>query len=450
MNTHQRRWILSSGALALLWTTGCADPCVDDGLAQDPEACLDMAAGSTTDDASDESAGDDEPGASGADETGAGDGDGDGSSGEPETLWCLDADGDGFGDPDDCIPSDEPIDGRVPNDDDCDDSSATTYPGAAYNELDDSDACRRDDDGDGWGDADPPGDPGSGIVPGADCHDSNGTLNPGKMALAAFLPYKVGYDDAPRTIVTLSSPLVDPASPPMLEELLRLQSPQVEDSEIEVPLVDIVTSTISPDGTIIGNDAQSERLYSINYDATECADTPTATATPAPQSYHDGNKDDRNLLCGIEFGPDGNLYGINYLSQLVRLDPETGEIIDGYTKALSVEIRSCGMAFDCRNNRLLFANGDDQSIYAIPADALAPEADDTIDPTLIATLLPGDETDWEPTGLAYDPVTQRTWVSSGTHLYRVASNDDNPEIEDFGAFPDGTQVSNLQYLPICE
>lgn len=34
MTTHDRRRILGCGALALAWTTGCADPCIDDGLGQ--------------------------------------------------------------------------------------------------------------------------------------------------------------------------------------------------------------------------------------------------------------------------------------------------------------------------------------------------------------------------------------------------------------------------------
>jgi hypothetical protein len=34
MITHDRRLLLGSGALALAWATGCADPCIDDGLGQ--------------------------------------------------------------------------------------------------------------------------------------------------------------------------------------------------------------------------------------------------------------------------------------------------------------------------------------------------------------------------------------------------------------------------------
>ena len=50
---------------------------------------------------------------------------------------------------------------------DCDDSDAEVYPGAAYHESDS--ACMRDADHDGWGDQEP----GDGIEPGLDCDDEH-------------------------------------------------------------------------------------------------------------------------------------------------------------------------------------------------------------------------------------------------------------------------------------
>jgi hypothetical protein len=87
---------------------------------------------------------------------------------QPAPLWCIDVDGDGFGDAGNCVmvPVDEdPPDGSVDNDDDCDDASADTFPGAAPN--DDALACMKDEDGDDWGDDTPP----NGVDPGSDCDE---------------------------------------------------------------------------------------------------------------------------------------------------------------------------------------------------------------------------------------------------------------------------------------
>ena len=90
-------------------------------------------------------------------------------------IRYADEDHDGWGDPAsperDCTGSPDMAD----NDDDCDDSSATTYPGAAYFES--SEVCARDEDGDGYGDQDPP----SGVLAGTDCDDGDASINPGAL-----------------------------------------------------------------------------------------------------------------------------------------------------------------------------------------------------------------------------------------------------------------------------
>lgn len=80
-------------------------------------------------------------------------------------MFCVDDDGDGFGDPAKCSPEELP--GTVPNDDDCDDTDVNTFPGSA--EKDSETECQRDEDGDGWGDNDPP----PGVDPGTDCADGD-------------------------------------------------------------------------------------------------------------------------------------------------------------------------------------------------------------------------------------------------------------------------------------
>ena len=58
--------------------------------------------------------------------------------------------------------------------DDCDDSNAMAYPGAA--ELDSETECMLDADGDGYGDMNPEN---TAITAGTDCNDSDAATNPG-------------------------------------------------------------------------------------------------------------------------------------------------------------------------------------------------------------------------------------------------------------------------------
>src|SRR5690606_35266055 len=64
------------------------------------------------------------------------------------TTWCVDGDGDGYGDPEQCDPENEGQEGYVSNGADCADDRADVFPGAAREE---GDLCTLDADGDGWG-----------------------------------------------------------------------------------------------------------------------------------------------------------------------------------------------------------------------------------------------------------------------------------------------------------
>jgi len=156
---------------------GCADPCADDGLLQDTsnEGCAADANASLGGSDTDASASDTEDSETASDSM-VSDSASDTDGGE---QWCLDQDGDGFGDPDECtnVPDgDTPPDGTVPNDDDCAPDNPYAFPGAAENEpAPGNEACMEDEDEDGWGDADPP----DGVDPGTDCDDSSDTTFPG-------------------------------------------------------------------------------------------------------------------------------------------------------------------------------------------------------------------------------------------------------------------------------
>ncbi len=167
---HARALFVSAGLLLALG--GCSKVCSDDGFAwQQDQACVAMLSDTADSSESGESESMSDP-TEASNPTMSGGG-----------LYCVDGDGDGFGDPTQCtdVPEgDLPPPGTVPNDDDCDDASDDTFPGAAPN--DDAMACMQDADGDDYGDVDPMGGEGGGgdgIVPGTDCDDEGANTFPG-------------------------------------------------------------------------------------------------------------------------------------------------------------------------------------------------------------------------------------------------------------------------------
>ncbi|MFT4976812.1 MAG: hypothetical protein ACI8S6_002717, partial [Myxococcota bacterium] len=110
------------------------------------------------------------------------------------TTYYEDSDGDGFGDSGSAIEACEAPDGYVPNGNDCDDTTAQTFPGAPEacdgedndcdGEIDEDvlDIWYADTDGDGFGDADGAVEdcnPGKGFVANSDdCDDSRDDVSP--------------------------------------------------------------------------------------------------------------------------------------------------------------------------------------------------------------------------------------------------------------------------------
>jgi len=568
------RWSLT-GLFACGLPVACADPCLDDGLGQDaPISCPVLTAAGNTEGETDTDAttttgpdpttGDTTVSSMSGSQSGTLDGDTE-TEGETEgetdtdgeTLWCLDVDGDGYGDPDNCQPSAEPIRGSVDNADDCDDTSDATfpgaapnddpdacmkdadgddwgdddpppgvspgsdcldddeqvapgvaeqeptlctadvdddgwgdgtppkgadagsdclddnpdiYPGAAYNEMppdlcaedadgdgwgamdpppgaepgndcDDADAntfpgaaaldspadaCMTDADGDGWGDANPGGGGGGGGGPvsGADCYDGNIDLNPDTLQLTALLPYQ-GTAMAERTLETID-PLTGVVTP-----FVTLTTPMGG-----IPNVNFASASMDDTGAILANDLTGTRLYSVEYAGTCMAGT--GTVTPVGMPY--GGESD--VVCGLQYGSNGNLYGIDNADNLLTFDPATGTVLTSMPILMMgapVNISSCGMAHDCTEDRLLVANGVDESIYSIDPG--------TGEATLLRDLDPFFMSPWSPVGLAYDPVDRIALLSAGSALISVDLDSmDPPDFID--ALPE--PVANLQYLPICQ
>ncbi|MCB9765606.1 MAG: FG-GAP repeat protein [Alphaproteobacteria bacterium] len=86
--------------------------------------------------------------------------------------WYVDVDGDGYGTGTPFSACEQPS-GTAVVGGDCDDASAETYPGAAP--QDSAEACMKDADGDGYGDAAPST---SGVAIGTDCDDAAAAVYP--------------------------------------------------------------------------------------------------------------------------------------------------------------------------------------------------------------------------------------------------------------------------------
>jgi hypothetical protein len=586
------RWALTGGVLACGLPVACADPCIDDGLGQAGEGNCPQASASATEGSTESSSisesitdtmgtatmGSNTDAMTGsqtgvdsttdtvdgtATDTGTATGTATETVGETGgTLWCVDSDGDGFGDPDMCTQSDEQPPGTVDNDDDCDDDNpntfpgaapsddplacmqdedgddwgdddppagvdagtdcvdddATVYPGAADNEMP-PDLCAQDADGDGWGDADPPmgADPGTdcddgnpntfpgaapnddplacmqdedgddwgddappagvdagtdcdddddnafpgaaenedppgscmvdadgdgwgdanpgggggggGPVGGSDCYDGNLDLNPDTLQLTAFMP----FNGAPMVQRTLQT--VDPTNA-ALGPFITLEDPMGAN-----PNVNLVTATMDESGAIFANDLNADQVFGVDYAGTCGMGTGVVAGVGAmPMPYTAPGVD---TVCGLEFDGAGTLYAIDNGNNLITFDPTSGQITGQTPIALGMgvlDISSCGMAYDCAQDRLLVANGIDWSIYSV--DTTSGEA------TLLRDLDPFfGPAQWTPVGLAWEPISRTVYLSTGNLLYNV--DIDDPVAPPTLVGPFVPSVSNLQYLPVC-
>lgn len=200
------------GAVSLTITACADDPCVDDGVSN--EACDQQTgeggipAGGTTS----STGGAESSSSSSSASASASAGDSESGTGGEQIQYCRDFDRDGQGAAEDCQFSLIPIDGYVPNADDCDDADPqvflgaaelepefctadrdddgygdqniagsdcddqhpAAFPGAAENEPDPT-ICAQDADGDGWGAIMPTG---SDVTPGHDCDDDDPQATP--------------------------------------------------------------------------------------------------------------------------------------------------------------------------------------------------------------------------------------------------------------------------------
>ncbi|HRI06541.1 MAG TPA: hypothetical protein PKW35_01925 [Nannocystaceae bacterium] len=359
-------------------------------------------------------------------------------------LWCVDADGDGFGDATMCMPAEpgqDPPPGYAPNDTDCDDSDPYTFPGSAP--LDSPDACMRDADDDDWGDDSPP----PGVVPGSDCDDADPAAFPG--AAEAEDPDACmrdadedgwGDTNVPPDVMRGSDCYDNNADLNPGDRVLYsvLDAGQIGEVDVVSGMVtpyamvtppqgqwSVITAAISPiDGLIYASNTAKQRIVTFDY----CEGMVTELANHG------------RSICGLAYTPDGTLYAVDQSAdELVVFDPMTGMVTD--SKPLTVggqdfDLNACGMSYDCVSTRLLVTDGQNSRVLSFDPQ--------TGDGTVVADIPEGM---WNSVGLEYDPVTKWVYTNNGTALYHVAvdgSNSYDPPVTL------STSLNDLAYGPTCK
>ena len=406
-------------------------------------------------------------------------------------LWCVDADGDGFGDPDQCVPGtpgQEPPPGQAANGDDCDDQSADTYPGAAENESET--ACMKDSDGDGWGDTSV----GPGVMAGTDCDDGDDATFPGAAENESETACMTDADgdgwgsDAPKPGVMAGTDCDDgddatfpgAAENESAEACMRDEdgdgwgdsrvppgvTPGADcfDSNADLNPGDQLLYSVIDGGEVAKVDLMSGQVSTFamvdismlggEWSVISAAISPedgqvyvsnAAQARLARMDYCDGGAPVQfpphgRSICGLIFDAEGALFGVDSgADELVRFDPATGTEISAVKITLNgviVDVGSCGAAFDCGTGRVLITDGAQSRILSV--DSMTGAA------TVAADI---DQGSWGAVGQAYDPVNKNVLTSNGAKLFRI-------ELDGSNMFTVETTMSmslnDLDFGPTCQ
>ena len=137
--------------------------------------------------------------------------------------------------------------------------------------------------------------------------------------------------------------------------------------------------------------------------------------------------------CGIAFGPGGILYGLDTGNdQLVQFDLQTGQATP--IGPLGINVASCGLAYDCSNDRLIGADSITDQIFDI--DPLTGAASN-----FVQTGVP-----FQSVGLEFEPSTGQVLASDRFNLYRVDPVTGSTQtIGPLG----GENIDDLAYHPAC-
>lgn len=417
-------------------------------------------------------------------------------------LWCLDSDGDGWGDPRACRLSPVPIAMHVPNDGDCDDGAADTHPGAAAEEPS---LCVRDTDQDGWGDDTPPpgvdigtdcddghpltfpgaaeqeptlcardgdddgwgaSDPPDGVDPGGDCDDSDDTAFPGAAELEADPTQCLrdadddGWGDArPGGEVPSGSDCYDanadlsPDTMLMTALLTASGEPGMPRTLATVDLSNGLLSSVLAIEDPVGT-TPTVNLVSATIDeggqiiANDVVDarlheleysTSCAMGLATLTPINAPYGLPGYVACGIEWGPGGVLYGVDHDDDLLTFDPVSGQITG------STPISLDGVGLNIESCGMAHDCVNDRLLVMNGIDGRLYGLDTTGTAELLLDIS-DDSVAFTPTGLEYDPVSRGVYISTGQELV-FGAIDGTGLYAHVGFFSE--PVSNLQYLPTC-
>ena len=196
-------------------------------------------------------------------------------------------------------------------------------------------------------------------------------------------------------------------------------------SAATTPLINItgdfkINSMDVSEGVIsIVHDHQNKKLWTLNV----C----TSEISPLPMSNPSIN------TCGIAFGKNEQLFGVDSVGDnLVSYDLQTGAAT--IIGPLGISLGTCGLTYDCSEDRLIGANGNTGEIFTI--DPLTGQAYD-----IIQTTVP-----FQSVGVEFDHQTGLLLASTKTELYSVdPTNGDTTLIGPLG----GSNIDDLAYYPQC-
>jgi len=138
-------------------------------------------------------------------------------------------------------------------------------------------------------------------------------------------------------------------------------------------------------------------------------------------------------MCGISFGPNGDLFGLDTDNdQLIKIDPTSGKGVA--IGPLDFNLGNCGLAYDCSTDTLYGANATTDRIYR-----LDPKTGKTL--SWMDTQVP-----FQSVGLEFDPRTGLLFASTGYALYTVDPKDGTTQ--SIGPF-NGYMIDDLALHPEC-
>ena len=360
---------------------------------------------------------------SGEEGEGGGEGGGEGSGGEE--TGPFDVDEDGFVAADDCDDADAEINPGAAElcdgvDNDCDDEVDEA-------DADDAATWYLDEDGDGYGlssDSTQACEAPAGYAEGTgDCDDDDDSVNPGAWDRCN------GIDDDcddsvdedaldGMTLVTIDTDGtkvygIDPDTGEATN-LARWRGGEA-----------VIRGLAANDaGEAYTENAKTNTLGSVDICAGEMTDIGSTGLTSSYAS---------TSLCGLTFGPDGKVYGIDNVNDiLVSLDVTTGAAT--VLGELGVNVGACGMTWDCTNDQLIAVDPTSNYFYTLDASTGA------------ATQYTDTEVDWGKAGLAFDPRDGSLLAVDGTSLYRFApTSGEVTTVAELGT----EDADNLSFAPDC-